>query len=568
MIKKNRFCLLLQFNEMTSKVVSYKQKNGGYDMFRKKIMSLVICFILVFSNSVVSNAYFTEGHKWENNTIYYYLDSSMSQKFKENYRTAANYWTNLTNITFTETFSWAGYMIKCEEANEADVYWDGWTNWWWDGYGYFCRADIKINRWYDYDYNLMYVGVTGHEFGHALGLAHHEGPYIMTEWQSDRYDTHRVYYPQQDDIDGVNSLYPSNRATLFDINDFNNEVKMSENNLSCIAIACWANSFPDLESVVNESDLIALVEIDSIHEEYMSDDDIPYTSYKANIIDNISGEASDEDIIISMNGINNKVQHIEVYDDPLMASGEKYLLFLNQNSDGTYKIINGPTGRLIYNDKLDTVTSLSALNKSMLNRNAVTQSQHISEFKVEDVAITSIKNEIGELSSLSEGIDVITGGFCASPSAKYSNLTELIENSDLIAFTEVETVFNSYLKNGIPWTLFNVNLKNVVYNNLDQQDIEQIIVRMNGISNDKMRLLSNDDPLMNVGGKYMLFLHYIESEDVFEIVGGATGRLTFDEGDNTVTSIVKDPQGTDVKPLFYVNNINADKLIEEMMKQD
>ncbi len=49
---------------------------------------------------------------------------------------------------------------------------------------------------------------SGHELGHALGLGHSEyDNSLMEPYNSVRWGTYGIYYPQQDDINGINTLY-------------------------------------------------------------------------------------------------------------------------------------------------------------------------------------------------------------------------------------------------------------------------------------------------------------------------------------------------------------------------
>jgi hypothetical protein len=49
-----------------------------------------------------------------------------------------------------------------------------------------------------------------HEFVHALGLGHVQGAVIMnpaTWGQNSRYETYNLTTPQNDDLNGINTLY-------------------------------------------------------------------------------------------------------------------------------------------------------------------------------------------------------------------------------------------------------------------------------------------------------------------------------------------------------------------------
>ncbi|MCL6561990.1 MAG: matrixin family metalloprotease [Firmicutes bacterium] len=71
----------------------------------------------------------------------------------------------------------------------------------------FGRQAIDLNTYYTAGYSTTHVeAISGHELGHALGLAHNPTcPVLMNP--DDAYTTCDIYTPQQDDINGVNAIY-------------------------------------------------------------------------------------------------------------------------------------------------------------------------------------------------------------------------------------------------------------------------------------------------------------------------------------------------------------------------
>jgi len=90
---------------------------------------------------------------------------------------------------------------------------DGFTSYTCSG-GYFVATQVStfLNTYYTdaYDTNGR-EQVQAHEFGHALGLGHAgalcAGIPIMY-FSSDRYFTCGIVTPQQDDVNGINAIYP------------------------------------------------------------------------------------------------------------------------------------------------------------------------------------------------------------------------------------------------------------------------------------------------------------------------------------------------------------------------
>ena len=108
------------------------------------------------------------------------------------------------------------------------------------------------------------------------------------------------------------------------------------------SMASWAMYYPDIESLVAESELIAVVEAAG------SSDKAGRTEVQ--VIDAVYGCESDEIFKIQQTGALIDSLRQEVYDDPLLDKGKQYLIFANRNDQGTVTILGGPQGRFCYED--------------------------------------------------------------------------------------------------------------------------------------------------------------------------------------------------------------------------
>lgn len=92
------------------------------------------------------------------------------------------------------------------DTNDSSVSWDGISNWN-PGTGTINNAQGRLNYNYTKNYNANQIkGVAAHELGHILGLAHHNGCYLMVDNTPQRTSC-GVYTPQSDDQAGINALY-------------------------------------------------------------------------------------------------------------------------------------------------------------------------------------------------------------------------------------------------------------------------------------------------------------------------------------------------------------------------
>ncbi len=123
--------------------------------------------------------------------------------------------------------------------------------------------------------------------------------------------------------------------------------------------ASWTYAYSGLEELTKESDLIAFVRITGL--DRVKDGEVPSSYFKAEITEAVKDSDGEKEIVIYMTGIKNEEKWIEIQDDPLVCTGEEYLIFARKNTTGTYSILGGPQGRLLYENEL--LTAQTYLNQ-------------------------------------------------------------------------------------------------------------------------------------------------------------------------------------------------------------
>lgn len=108
------------------------------------------------------------------------------------------------------------------------------------------------------------------------------------------------------------------------------------------AYASWAMAYSDIESLVAESELIAVVEAIGQSDKY--------AQTEVKVIDAVYGCENDETFAIKQTGALLDSLRQEIYDDPLLDKGKQYLIFARRNDQGTVTILGGPQGRFCYED--------------------------------------------------------------------------------------------------------------------------------------------------------------------------------------------------------------------------
>lgn len=159
------------------------------------------------------------------------------------------------------------------------------------------------------------------------------------------------------------SLFIASVAVLLVIISAFSPVHYSGEKNTVLMSASWIYNYRDIEEISKDSDLIALVKVDSVAQTQVCDN-LPFTSYNATITDFITGapdKSTGDNIVIKMTGGEHNSVVYEIADDPLLHPDDEFLVFCKKSSDGSYTIISGPQGRLEYcNGKLNSLNVSNA----------------------------------------------------------------------------------------------------------------------------------------------------------------------------------------------------------------
>lgn len=159
--------------------------------------------------------------------------------------------------------------------------------------------------------------------------------------------------------------------------------------------ASWVYNYKNIEEIAKASDLIALVKVNK-EEKLTFEDGIPFTEFSVDIIESIYNAENLDNFIINMTGGKTKDKIIEIIDDPLLNPNDELLVFCRKNENGTYRIISGSQGRLIYsNGKLNSLNAIdkriaeanSYSNISVQNADAVEMIEQIKSYFAEPITI-------------------------------------------------------------------------------------------------------------------------------------------------------------------------------------
>jgi hypothetical protein len=182
------------------------------DRIRKKFLVMImtaLVLIVSLSVSIPVSAWVSNWVIWQfPQPVTYEKNSSSSSLTNAAWDSSITDWSNAqSKVTFQAVSS--SPMLYLSFTNDNSVAWDGATQKYQSGnYLYYALSRLNQYRTEDYTPSNKRRSVSGHEIGHAMGLS--EGDHddsLMEQDTSVRYGTYTIYTPQQDDINGINTLY-------------------------------------------------------------------------------------------------------------------------------------------------------------------------------------------------------------------------------------------------------------------------------------------------------------------------------------------------------------------------
>jgi len=135
--------------------------------------------------------------------------------------------------------------------------------------------------------------------------------------------------------------------------------------------ASWAYNYSSIEELSSVSDVIALIRVKAIYNEFMKHD-LPYTDFETIVISPILNALEGDSLVIRVTGGTIEEILYEIEDAPLLKIGDELIVFCRKNIEGdypSYTIISGAQGRLYYSK--GKLNSLCMIDDRILEANSI-----------------------------------------------------------------------------------------------------------------------------------------------------------------------------------------------------
>ncbi|CUU51201.1 matrixin family metalloprotease [Clostridium beijerinckii] len=392
---------------------------------RNFMLSVLICSSMITANVVPAFAYNLEGNglKGGVENVTYYVDSSASG-LKNKISLAASSWNGTdTPVYLKNVTSSSKSVVDIYYTNSAFSSSDNrngivaQTTYIPDSKNYWTNAKIEVNPTVYDNLTLSDThgtpvsdaqqGTLAHEMGHAMGLAHNfDADVLMNQLGGGR----KVYTPQADDQDGINSLYNYRSSKIASVANEKSklaDMAIREESTTSSAVSISNPDFKYLvsteeniktynnfEELTNDSNTIIQGEVIDV-KPYFNEYGI-YSNVKIKVIDSLAGSLKNGDIINTtiyggvlegkdakefrkeymrgknFDGSKLSSSRVEQISDDLdnLKKGDESLLFLNY-ANNKYSLTGSHQGRFkITDDMVETHKEFEHSDKALKAMNA------------------------------------------------------------------------------------------------------------------------------------------------------------------------------------------------------
>lgn len=185
---------------------------------QNRVLTVLLALLLLGTIEVVApataSAYALSGCRYTYKPVQYYLATSLPANVRSGFSSAASDWTSLTRADMTSALPGGLPRVNVVSSNYGSGAFEarvaefqtcaGAPN---------GNQNVQVNSYYSYTAQ-RWRSIGGHEFGHALGLAHAGAAGapctsvpLMHPFTNDRYVRCGFYTPRADDINGIHQYY-------------------------------------------------------------------------------------------------------------------------------------------------------------------------------------------------------------------------------------------------------------------------------------------------------------------------------------------------------------------------